>query len=94
MGEPDLDARVVEEGAERLTLVDERHDARALRPIVYHAAIPPDRLVPTHSLDYDRLFRAEGAASAIKPSCVFVDDGLAGHPDFDARGRTGADPAK
>jgi hypothetical protein len=56
--------------------------------------IPAERLIPTHSLDYDGLFRSEGATPAIAPSCVFVDDGLAGHPDFDAPGRTGAEPAK
>jgi len=56
--------------------------------------IPADRLIPTHSLDYDGLFRSDVAMPAIAPSCVFVDDGLAGHPDFDAPGRTAADPAK
>ena len=56
--------------------------------------IPASRLIPTHSLDYDGLFRNEGGAASIAPSCVFVDDGLAGHPDFDAPGRSSAEPAK
>jgi hypothetical protein len=55
--------------------------------------IRADRLIPTHSLDYDGLFRSEGGASAIAPSCVFIDDGLAGHPDFDVPGRASANPA-
>lgn len=56
--------------------------------------IPDDRLIPTHSLDYDGLFRSEGGAPAIAPSCVFIDDGLAGHPDFDAPGRKSANPTQ
>ena len=56
--------------------------------------IPADRLIPTHSLDYDGLFRSEGGAPAIAPSCVFIDDGLAGHPDFDAPGRASAKPTE
>ena len=58
--------------------------------IRYH--IPPERLIPTHSLDYDSLFRSAGPGTTIEPACVFVDDGLAGHPDFDAPGRSSADP--
>jgi hypothetical protein len=68
--------------------------APAVTAFAARYGIPADRLIPTHSLDYDGLFRAEGATPAIAPSCVFVDDGLAGHPDFDAPGRTGAEPTK
>jgi hypothetical protein len=56
--------------------------------------IPADRLIPTHSLDYDGLFRSDVAVPPIAPSCVFVDDGLAGHPDFEAPGRSAAEPSK
>jgi hypothetical protein len=56
--------------------------------------IPEDRLIATHSLDYDGLFRSEGGAPVIGPSCVFIDDGLAGHPDFDAPGRKSANPTQ
>lgn len=68
--------------------------APAVTAFAARYGIPADRLIPTHSLDYDGLFRSEGATPAIAPSCVFIDDGLAGHPDFDAPGRTGAEPTK
>lgn len=56
--------------------------------------IPPSRLIPTHSLDYDALLRAEKSAQDHSPCCVFVDDGLAGHPDFRAPGRRAAEPGE
>lgn len=68
--------------------------APAVSAFAARYGIPADRLIATHSLDYDGLFRSDGGAPAIAPSCVFVDDGLAGHPDFDAPGRTGAEPTK
>ena len=68
--------------------------APAVTAFAARYGIPADRLIPTHSLDYDGLFRSDVAMPAIAPSCVFVDDGLAGHPDFDAPGRTAAEPAK
>jgi hypothetical protein len=53
--------------------------------------IPADRLIPTHSLDYDVLYRADKTSTSADAACVFVDDGLAGHPDFAAPGRRAAD---
>jgi len=66
--------------------------APAVTAFAARYGIPAERLIPTHSLDYDGLVRTRDALPPIAPACVFVDDGLAGHPDFDVPGRTGADP--
>lgn len=55
--------------------------------------IPIERRISTPSLDYDVLARAAARRADVAPCCVFVDDGLAGHPDFDAPGRRAADAA-
>lgn len=49
--------------------------------------IPAERLIATHSLDYDGQRRSDSVAPDLPACCVFIDDGLAGHPDFDAPGR-------
>jgi hypothetical protein len=68
--------------------------AAAVNTFALRYSIPPERLIPTHSLDYDALFRSGTDAEPIAPACVFVDDGLAGHPDFDSHGRSSADPTR
>lgn len=45
--------------------------------------IPRDRIVPSHSLDYEMLLQPRMSAETFSRACVFVDDGIAGHPDFE-----------
>jgi hypothetical protein len=68
--------------------------APALSAFAARYGIPVDRFVATHSLDVETLLRSTGVADDLLPCCAFVDDGLAGHPDFEAPGRRSANPER
>lgn len=68
--------------------------APAVSAFASRHGIPAERLIATHSLDYDGQRRSDAVALELPPCCVFIDDGLAGHPDFDALRRRAPNAAR